>query len=81
MIEEIEKSRRWTAFLKRLQSEVDSVAGDMLKNNRRHGVCIVNLHIAVDASGTPLVWVVGKSARIEPSNNARQILLALLGES
>jgi hypothetical protein len=80
MITEIEKSRRWTAFLKRLQSEVDDTAGDMLKNNR-HGVCIVNVHVAVDSSGTPLVWVVGKTARIEPSNRAKEIILALLGGS
>jgi hypothetical protein len=78
---EIEKSKRWTAFLKRLQGEVNGVADDMLRNNKRNGVCVVNLHLVVDSNGTPLVWAVNKSVRIEPSNNAREILLALLGDA
>ena len=68
--------REWTAFVARLDSEARSV----LKNNR-HGLCVVTAHIAIDADGKPLVWVVPGGVRIEPSSDAKKILLPLLTNS
>lgn len=69
-------NREWLAFTARLQSE----ARDVLKNNR-HGVCVVTTHIAVDAEGNPLVWVVPRAIRVEPSGDAKDILLPLLART
>jgi hypothetical protein len=69
-------NKSWNAFVARMESEARAT----LKNNR-HGVCVVTAHVAVDADGNPMVWVVPGSVRVEPSNDAKNILLPLLTNS
>lgn len=66
---------RWNSLRKRLISEADEV----LKNNR-HGVCVARVYVALDREGRPIIWTLRESLRIEPSTDAKTILLALLGE-
>lgn len=69
-------ARNWTAFVARLESEAKST----LKNNR-HGLCIVTAHIAMGSDGEPMIWVVTDGVRVEPSGDAKEVLLPLLANS
>lgn len=69
-----EKERRWASVMSRIKQE----SRKTLENNRRDGVCIVTIHIVVDADGNPIVWTVPNSVRIEPTSSAKEILLNLL---
>lgn len=69
-------NRDWASFVARMEDEAETV----LRNNR-HGVCVITAHVAVDAGGRPLVWVVPGGVRVEPSKDAKGILLPLLANS
>lgn len=64
---------RWDSLVSRLQRE----ASLTLANNQSDGVAIVSAHILVTGDGSPLVWVV-TSRRVEPSKDAKKVLLQLL---
>jgi len=67
------RSDKWNSLLQRLQHE----ASQTLANNKTDGVAIVSSHVLFTGSGEPLVWVV-TSKRVEPSKDAKSILLQLL---
>lgn len=69
-----DRDKRWEAVLSRIKQE----SRETLENNKRDGVCIVTMHIVVDADGNPIVWTVPNSVRIEPTRSAKEILLSLL---
>lgn len=69
-----DREKRWASVVSRIKQE----SGKTLENNRRDGVCIVTMHIVVDAEGNPIVWTVPNSVRIEPTRSAKDILLTLL---
>jgi len=64
---------RWNSLIQRLQHEGSAT----LSNNKSDGVAIVTSHVLVTGDGEPLVWVV-TSKRVEPSKDAKSILLQLL---
>lgn len=64
---------RWDSLVNRLQHE----ASTTLSNNQRDGVAIVTCHVLVTGEGEPLFWVVS-SKRVEPSKDAKNVLLQLL---
>ncbi len=66
-------SDKWNSLLQRLQHEASS----KLSNNKNDGVAIVTSHVLFTGNGEPLVWVV-TSKRVEPSKDAKKILLQLL---
>lgn len=66
-------SKRWKSLMQRLQHE----ASTTLSNNQTDGVAIVTSHVLFTGDGEPLVWVVN-SKRVEPSKDAKKILLQLL---
>lgn len=70
----ITDDKRWAAVMSRIRQE----SKNTLANNRKDGVCIVTMHIVVDADGNPIVWTVPNSVRIEPTRSAKEILLSLL---
>lgn len=66
-------SDRWDSLISRLKHEASAT----LMNNQNDGVAIVTAHVLVTGDGSPLVWVVS-SRRVEPSKDARNVLLQLL---
>jgi hypothetical protein len=55
-----------------------SEAKETLQNNSSDGIAIITAHIAVDSNGKPLLWVVPNGKRVEPSRDAKEILIHLL---
>ena len=66
-------NEQWESVTLRMKLE----AKKTLQNNT-DGLAIVTAHMVVDASGNPIVWVVPGGKRVEPSKNAKQILMNLL---
>lgn len=67
---------KWESFVNRVKAEARSV----LANNKTSGIAIVTVHIAVNASGDPLIWGVRDGIRIEPSKDAASALTTIIGE-
>ena len=67
----------WGSVILRLMSE----ATDTLANNTSDGIAIVTMHVAVDGSGKPMLWVVPAGKRIEPSKDAKTTLINILTNS
>jgi len=66
----------WGSVILRLMSE----AADTLVNNKTDGIAVVTMHVAVDGSGRPLLWVVPKGKRVEPSKDAMTALIDVLAK-
>ncbi len=67
----------WGSVVLRLMSEATST----LANNTSDGIAIVTMHVAVDGSGKPMLWVVPDGKRIEPSKDAKATLINILSNS
>lgn len=67
------KANRWEQFRLRVLSEAERT----LANNKQSGIAIITAHVLMDASGTPLVWVVPDAKRVEPSKDAASIIKQL----
>jgi len=68
-----DKQTAWVGLVRRIMQEARST----LENNKSDGLAIVTAHILLDASGEPMLWVVGEGRRIEPSKDAKTILQQL----
>jgi hypothetical protein len=66
--------KEWNGVTLRMISE----AKETLQNNSSDGIAIITAHIAVDSNGKPLLWVVPNGKRVEPSRDAKEILIHLL---
>ena len=64
----------WSAFQARLKKESADVIG-----SSQDGVCVVTVSVAMDGDGNPIVWLISNSAKVEPSKDAKRVLLQLLG--
>jgi hypothetical protein len=67
---------KWPAFKARIKGAAKSV----LSNNKSDGAAVISVHLLVTPDGEPLLWVVQKTRRIEPSRDAKDILLLLAEE-
>jgi hypothetical protein len=71
----MDNEQRWKHLMLRLAQE----ARDVLSNNKQRGIAIITMHVVMDANGSPLVWVVPKGKRVEPSKDAADIINGLVG--
>lgn len=65
----------WTAFQARLQKEASDILG-----NSQDGFCVVTVSVGMDGDGNPIVWLISNSAKIEPSRDAKRVILQLMGQ-
>lgn len=65
--------RNWASLIKRVREE----ARITLKDPTSDGITIITMHMAVDAKGNPLGWVVRPGTKLEPAKNASKLLRAL----
>lgn len=65
----------WKSFQARLEKESSDVLG-----NSQDGLCVVTVSVAMDGDGHPIVWLISNSAKVEPSKDAKRVILQLIGQ-
>jgi len=82
------RDRRWYNFIQRLIKEARDVlhpvgydwdAGEVRHSHSKDGIAKVTIEIYLTGEGDILAWVVEKSAKIEPSRDAKTIVNTIFG--